>query len=103
MYQSGFAPNSQWTEEFAQGHEIRDYWQRVAHKYGVYKYLRFKQSVEKAEWLPDEGKWKLTIRDLTDPSSPKVSIDVRNKCRVHIRSVLRVTATGLCGQIGYRG
>ena len=64
VYQSGFAPNTQWTEEFAQGHEIRDYWQWVARKYDVYKYLHFHQSVQKAEWLPDEGKWKLTIEDL---------------------------------------
>ncbi|KAJ5818127.1 hypothetical protein N7474_003718 [Penicillium riverlandense] len=60
-YQSGFAPNTQWTEEFAQGHEIRDYWQGVARKFNVYQYLCLQQKVQKAEWLADEGKWKVTI------------------------------------------
>lgn len=63
-YQSGFSPNTQWTEEFAQGAEIRDYWQSVAKKYDVYKYLRQKQRVEKVEWLPEDGKWKVTLEDL---------------------------------------
>lgn len=63
-YQSGFEPNTQWTEEFAQGHEIRDYWQRVAKKHDVYKYLRLKQKVQQAEWEPEKAKWKLTLEDL---------------------------------------
>lgn len=61
-YQSGFSPNTQWTEEFAQGAEIRDYWQSVARKYNVYQYLRLQQQVQKAEWLPEEGKWRVTIK-----------------------------------------
>ncbi|KAJ5174563.1 uncharacterized protein N7482_000440 [Penicillium canariense] len=61
-YQSAFSPNTQWTEEFAQGAEIRDYWQGVARKYNVYQYLRPQQQVQKAEWLAEEGKWKVTIK-----------------------------------------
>lgn len=61
-YQSVFSPNTQWTEEFAQGAEIRDYWQGVARKYNVYQYLRLQQQVQKAEWLAEEGKWKVTIK-----------------------------------------
>lgn len=61
-YQSVFSPNTQWTEEFAQGAEIRDYWQGVAKKYNVYQYLRRQQQVQKAEWLAEEGKWKVTIQ-----------------------------------------
>jgi cation diffusion facilitator CzcD-associated flavoprotein CzcO len=61
-YQSVFSPNTQWTEEFAQGAEIRDYWQGVARKYNVYQYLRRQQQVQKAEWLAEEGKWKVTIK-----------------------------------------
>lgn len=71
VYQSGFAPNTQWTEEFAQGAEIRDYWQGVARKYNVYHYLRLKQQVQQAEWLAEEGKWKVTIQHVD--GSNKVS------------------------------
>lgn len=63
-YQSGFEPNTQWSEEFAQGAELCNYWQGLAKKYDVYKYLRFQQKVTKAEWLPEEAKWKLTVQDL---------------------------------------
>ena len=71
VYQSGFSPNTQWTEEFAQGAEIRDYWKGIAQKYDVYKYLRLKHQVEKTEWLPEKGKWKVTLQDL---GNPQVSI-----------------------------
>ncbi|RAK99361.1 flavin-containing monooxygenase [Aspergillus ibericus CBS 121593] len=64
VYQSGFSPNTQWTEEFAQGHEIREYWQRLARKYDVHKYLRLQQQVEQAVWLPELGKWRVTLQDL---------------------------------------
>ncbi|KAE8153095.1 hypothetical protein BDV25DRAFT_137165 [Aspergillus avenaceus] len=64
VYQSGFAPNTQWSEEFAQGAEIRDYWQSVARKYQVYKYIRFQHKVEQAVWVPELGKWRVTIQDV---------------------------------------
>ncbi|QGA15122.1 hypothetical protein EYB26_002778 [Talaromyces marneffei] len=64
VYQSSFEPNTQWTEEFAQGHEIRNYWQGVARKHGVYERLKTKQKIVKVEWINEETKWKLTIQDL---------------------------------------
>lgn len=81
-YQSGFAPNTQWTEEFAQGAEIRDYWQGVARKYNVYQYLRPRQQVQKAEWLADEGKWKVTIEHVD--GSNKVNNALDNALLGHI-------------------
>lgn len=66
MYQSNFEPNTRWTEEFAQGHEIRDYWQGVARKYDVYKYVRAQQQVERTEWFAEKGKWRVTVRDLKE-------------------------------------
>ena len=32
----------------------------------MYKYLRLKQQVEKTEWLPEKGKWKVTLQDLSN-------------------------------------
>ncbi|KAJ6033942.1 hypothetical protein N7499_010106 [Penicillium canescens] len=61
VYQSNISPNTQWTEEFAQGKEIRDYWQGVARKHNVYQYLRAGRKVQKAEWNPEKGKWKVTV------------------------------------------
>jgi cation diffusion facilitator CzcD-associated flavoprotein CzcO len=76
VYQSGFEPNTQWTEEFAQGHEIREYWQRVARKYDVYKYLRPRQKVQKVEWLPEEAKWEVTLMDLNSEKVYAEKLDV---------------------------
>ncbi|KAJ5643533.1 uncharacterized protein N7484_006040 [Penicillium longicatenatum] len=67
-YQSGFSPNTQWTEEFAQGAEIKEYWQGVARKYNVYQYIRSQQRVQRAEWLSEEGKWKVTIEHVDGSS-----------------------------------
>ncbi|GJC99481.1 4-hydroxyacetophenone monooxygenase [Colletotrichum higginsianum] len=64
VYQSTFDPNTQWTEEFAQGAEIRNYWQGLARKYDVYKYLQLSQRVEGLDWDDSRSVWKITIRDL---------------------------------------
>ncbi|KAJ0413460.1 hypothetical protein BJY00DRAFT_319762 [Aspergillus carlsbadensis] len=64
VYQSTFEPNTKWSEEFAQGAEIRDYWQRIARKYDVYKYIRAQHKVERAEWVSEKGKWRVSVRDL---------------------------------------
>ncbi|KAL3482110.1 hypothetical protein BJX99DRAFT_268504 [Aspergillus californicus] len=76
VYQSGFEPNTQWTEEFAQGHEIRDYWQGIARKYDVYQYLRPQTKVEHAEWNGEKGKWKLTVRNLKEDTVYEEELDV---------------------------
>lgn len=67
VYQSGFYPNTQWTEEFAQGKEIREYWQGLAREHNVYQYLRLQQKIERAEWIPEKGQWKVTLEDLREP------------------------------------
>jgi len=64
VYQSTFAPNTQWTEEFAQGPEIQAYWEGLARKFDVYKYLQLSQKVEKEEWDPVQSEWNVTVRDL---------------------------------------
>ncbi|KAI9736594.1 MAG: hypothetical protein M1834_000797 [Cirrosporium novae-zelandiae] len=64
VYQSTFEPNIEWTEEFAQGHEILAYWQRIARKYDVYKYTSFRQQVLESDWDAKVSKWNLQIKDL---------------------------------------
>jgi cation diffusion facilitator CzcD-associated flavoprotein CzcO len=64
VYQSTFAPNTQWSEEYAQGAEIRDYWQSVARKYDVYSKLQLRTKVLGAYWEPNRSQWRLETRDL---------------------------------------
>ena len=64
VYQTSFSPKTQWTEEFAQGSEILDYWQSVARKYDVYRHLHLGQRVNRVEWHENESKWHLTVQNL---------------------------------------
>ncbi|KAI0470044.1 hypothetical protein GGR56DRAFT_683984 [Xylariaceae sp. FL0804] len=64
VYQTSFEPNSQWSEEFAQGKEIREYWQHIARKYGVYDFLEFSSKVEGLQWNAAEGAWEIEVTDM---------------------------------------
>ena len=75
VYQSTYAPNTQWSEEFAQGAEIREYWQNLAKENGVYKYTKFEQKVEKAEWSDDTNQWTLNITDLKTATAYEETYD----------------------------
>lgn len=62
MYQSTIEPNTEWSEEFAQGREILEHWQAVARKRNVYQYLELSTEVIEAQWSDDESVWKLKVR-----------------------------------------
>ncbi|ORY67190.1 uncharacterized protein BCR38DRAFT_426329 [Pseudomassariella vexata] len=64
VYQSSFEPNTQWTEQFAQGAEIKKYWQGVADKYGVYHHLKLSHQVEGLQWDNDGSIWKIAVTNL---------------------------------------
>lgn len=60
-YQATFAPSTSWTEAYAQGAEILDYWRKVADEYEVRKYVRLEHKVTSAEWSEDKGKWLIHV------------------------------------------
>ena len=62
VYQSTFSPNTQWSEQFAEGSEIRDYWQATARKYDVYRYIKLGHQVSRVAWSDDESKWTLDVQ-----------------------------------------
>lgn len=70
VYQSTFSPNTQWSEEYAQGAEILSYWQSVAKKYDVYSKVRFRTKVLGAYWESDSSQWRVNTEDL---SSQRIS------------------------------
>jgi cation diffusion facilitator CzcD-associated flavoprotein CzcO len=63
VYQSSYSPNIQWSEIFAQGAEIRDYWQAQAKKYDVYKYVKLQHRVTETEWNDIQSKWHVKVHD----------------------------------------
>ncbi|KAK8052574.1 4-hydroxyacetophenone monooxygenase, partial [Apiospora rasikravindrae] len=64
VYQTSFEPNTQWSEEFAQGAEIREYWQKLAQKYGVYDRLKLSHNVTELDWDATDSVWKIDVVDL---------------------------------------
>lgn len=61
VYQSTFAPKKDWSDKFAPGAEIRDYWQSVAREYGVYELVKFRHRVRAAAWRSSAGVWALEV------------------------------------------
>ncbi|KAH8903537.1 FAD/NAD(P)-binding domain-containing protein [Coniochaeta sp. PMI_546] len=64
VYQSTFSPKLDWSDQFAPGAEIRDYWQAQARKYDVYQYAKLGQKVEATDWDESKSVWRLSIRDV---------------------------------------
>ncbi|KAK1760311.1 hypothetical protein QBC47DRAFT_427444 [Echria macrotheca] len=65
VYQATFEPKTDWSDQFAPGAEIRDYWQGVATKYGVHQYARFGHRVEELSWDEEASVWNITVHDLS--------------------------------------
>lgn len=57
MYTYSFEPNPEWSNFFAKGPEIQQYFERVARKYGVMDIVRFNEAVTDARFK--EGKWQV--------------------------------------------
>ncbi|KND89154.1 putative sterigmatocystin biosynthesis monooxygenase stcW [Tolypocladium ophioglossoides CBS 100239] len=64
VYQSTFAPKTDWSDQFSPGSEIRDYWQSVARNHHVYQYAKFRHRVDAAAWDDAGGKWLLTVNNI---------------------------------------
>lgn len=57
MYTYSFEPNSQWSEFFASGGEIQNYFEKVANKYYITELCKFNEAVEAAHY--QQGKWQV--------------------------------------------
>ena len=58
LYSYSFAPNPDWSHQFAPGDEIETYFERVAADHGVTPKIRFGEQVTGVEWR--DGRWHLT-------------------------------------------
>lgn len=58
-----FEDNPDWSSYYAGGEEINDYISKVATKYQVRKFMKFRHLVTHARWNEDSGIWGLKIYD----------------------------------------
>ncbi|KAH7310372.1 cyclohexanone monooxygenase [Rhexocercosporidium sp. MPI-PUGE-AT-0058] len=69
LYSLSFEPNPNWTREYPGQEEILDYLVDVAHKYQLYKHIRFNSSVDEARWDETSYTWKTKITRLGSKDS----------------------------------
>ncbi|KAF2703625.1 FAD/NAD(P)-binding domain-containing protein [Pleomassaria siparia CBS 279.74] len=75
VYQSTFSPNTQWSEQFAKGSEIRDYWRSRAKKHDVYRYLKLRHRINEASWDDEQSHWNLTVHNLAEDKTTVEKFD----------------------------
>ncbi|CAL5867100.1 uncharacterized protein PFLUO_LOCUS1312 [Penicillium psychrofluorescens] len=68
-YQYTWARKPDWSKYYSGAREIHDYFKTVALENNVNKFVKFNHKIVKAEWLDDEGKWKITVMKNGDPSN----------------------------------
>ncbi|KAK3385967.1 hypothetical protein B0H63DRAFT_395603 [Podospora didyma] len=76
VYQATFEPKTDWSDQFAPGAEIRDYWQGVARKYDVYRFARFENRVDELVWDAAASVWRVNLTDLGSGESTTEEADV---------------------------
>ncbi len=61
LYRYAFEPNPDWTNKFSDGQEIWEYFDRVAKKYDVERFIQYNKDVTRAEY--NKGEWHLEMAD----------------------------------------
>ncbi|CZT25729.1 related to monooxigenase [Ramularia collo-cygni] len=65
VYQASFSPNKNWSEQYAQGSEILEYWKSIARKFDVYSMLRLNTKVVASHWDPSRSQWRVETTNVT--------------------------------------
>ena len=61
VYSYSFELSPDWSRRFSPGPEIREYFERVARKYGIDRHIRFNSRIDRIEHR--DGKWQLSNAD----------------------------------------
>ena len=63
-YQLSFESWVGWTKFYAGAPEIRQYWERVANKYDVQRFMKFNKRCVEARWNDNTSKWHVKLEDV---------------------------------------
>ena len=61
-YQFTWEPHI-WPEYYSSGHEIWKYLKGIVKKYELMRWIKLQHRIVGAEWLVQEGQWRLSIQD----------------------------------------
>ena len=62
FYCYSFEPSEHWSEYFVRQPELREYFERVLHKYDIGANCRFNTEVTSATWVESTGRWQVEVR-----------------------------------------
>ncbi|KAL3494852.1 putative flavin-binding monooxygenase [Aspergillus germanicus] len=63
-YQLSFESSTDWSSFYAEAPEILRYWQRVADKYNVRRFMKFRHQCTETRWDEETAKWHVKLLDL---------------------------------------
>jgi cation diffusion facilitator CzcD-associated flavoprotein CzcO len=61
LHQIQRAKKPDWSSYYSGSKEIHEYFDEVATKYNLKRYVRFEHRVVRAEWLDSRGQWEVTV------------------------------------------
>lgn len=59
-----FESNVEWSQFYAGGPEILEYWRKVADKYNVRRFMKFGHKCIEARWNEETSKWHVKLQRL---------------------------------------
>lgn len=74
-YQLSFESKTDWSQFYATQPEILDYWQRVADKYDVRRFMKFRHRCTGATWNEATSKWHVTFAKIDDQGNVLETIE----------------------------
>lgn len=80
VYQASFEPNPNWTQFYASGKEILEYWKGIVAKYDVRKYMKLSHKVIEARFNEIESKWYVKVENCLTGETTEDSCDVLYAC-----------------------
>ena len=80
VYQASFEPNPNWSEFYASGQEILEYWKGIVAKYDVRKSLKLSHKVTEARFDEVECKWHIKLENCSTKEVLQDTCDVLYAC-----------------------
>jgi cation diffusion facilitator CzcD-associated flavoprotein CzcO len=80
VYQASFEPNPNWSQFYASGGEILEYWKGIVAKYDVRKYMKLSHRVIEARFSETESKWHVKVENCLTGEVVEDSCDVLYAC-----------------------
>ncbi|KAK9446894.1 uncharacterized protein V1518DRAFT_435533 [Limtongia smithiae] len=80
VYQASFEPNPNWTQFYAKGGEILEYWKSIVAKYDLRKYMKLGHKIVEAAFDETTSQWRVAVEDIATGAISHDSCDLLYAC-----------------------